>query len=93
MCLSGDEAGAVYVKLANYQSKVCNCWALWLVLNYKTFSFFSLIFLRAARHLYIYLVLYLRLDSKHEAANAYAGAAHCYKKTNTRGSGLFISSL
>ncbi|KAL3524030.1 hypothetical protein ACH5RR_016864 [Cinchona calisaya] len=27
---------------------------------------------------------HLKLDSKHEAANAYAGAAHCYKKTNIR---------
>nr|XP_043618303.1 alpha-soluble NSF attachment protein-like [Erigeron canadensis] len=26
---------------------------------------------------------YLKLDSKHEAANAYADAGHCYKKTNT----------
>ncbi|KAG6399674.1 hypothetical protein SASPL_141155 [Salvia splendens] len=27
---------------------------------------------------------HLKLDSKHEAANAYAGAAHCYKKCNTQ---------
>lgn len=26
---------------------------------------------------------YLKLDSKHEAANAFADAGHCYKKTNT----------
>ncbi|CAA2945347.1 alpha-soluble NSF attachment [Olea europaea subsp. europaea] len=26
----------------------------------------------------------MQLDSKHEAANAYADAAHCYKKTNTK---------
>lgn len=30
-------------------------------------------------------MLCLQLDSKHEAANAYADAAHCYKKTNARG--------
>ncbi|KAG6402058.1 hypothetical protein SASPL_138929 [Salvia splendens] len=27
---------------------------------------------------------HLKLDSKHEAANAYADAAHCYKKCNTQ---------
>ncbi|CAI9774939.1 unnamed protein product [Fraxinus pennsylvanica] len=27
---------------------------------------------------------HLKLDSKHEAANAYSDAAHCYKKTNTK---------
>ncbi|KAI3787278.1 hypothetical protein L1987_41637 [Smallanthus sonchifolius] len=41
---SWDQAGAVYVKLAE---------------------------------------CFLKLDSKHEAANAYADAGHCYKKTNT----------
>ncbi|MFS7943935.1 putative NSF attachment protein [Helianthus anomalus] len=41
---SWDQAGAVYVKLAE---------------------------------------CFLKLDSKHEAANAFADAAHCYKKTNT----------
>ncbi|KAJ7961130.1 Alpha-soluble NSF attachment protein [Quillaja saponaria] len=29
--------------------------------------------------------IHLKLDSKHEAANAYVGAAHCYKKTSTKG--------
>ncbi|KAJ0779925.1 putative NSF attachment protein [Helianthus annuus] len=41
---SWDQAGAVYVKLAE---------------------------------------CFLKLDSKHEAANAFADAGHCYKKTNT----------
>ncbi|KAK9076202.1 hypothetical protein SSX86_004535 [Deinandra increscens subsp. villosa] len=41
---SWDQAGAVYVKLAE---------------------------------------CFLKLDSKHEAANAYADAGHCYKKTNS----------
>lgn len=33
-------------------------------------------------------MLCLQLDSKHEAANAYA--AHCYKKTNARGAKLLF---
>lgn len=31
------------------------------------------------------MTLVLQADSKHEAATAYADAAHCYKKTNTKG--------
>ncbi|GER50913.1 alpha-soluble NSF attachment protein [Striga asiatica] len=45
MVFLGDQAGAVYVKLAN---------------------------------------CHLKLDSKHEAGNAYADAAHCYKKSNMK---------
>lgn len=44
--------------------------------------FQNLIVLQAYKSLFI---LCLQLDSKHEAANAYADAAHCYKKTNTKG--------
>ncbi|GAB4832018.1 hypothetical protein Ancab_006035 [Ancistrocladus abbreviatus] len=33
---------------------------------------------------------HLKLDSKHEAANAYAGAAHCYKKTSPQEAVSFL---
>lgn len=77
LVLSGDKAGAVYVKLANCHLKVS--YHLPLMLFY--FHSFSQIF----SVLESQFTLCSQLDSKHEAANAYADAAHCYKKSNTKG--------
>lgn len=39
----------------------------------------------------IVVVLWFKLESKHEAASAYVDAAHCYKKTNMNG--MYPSNL
>lgn len=83
LVLSGDKAGAVYVKLANCHLKVS--------VNPSVVSRLSLLLFSFGLTHKIFSVLESRfplrsqLDSKHEAANAYADAAHCYKKSNIKG--------
>lgn len=89
ICLSGDQAGAVYVKLADCHLKVILWCGLLSCAEPLGLTFFFVIFLfDASWDLSVFPTLYLQLDSKHEAANAYADAAHCYKKTNTKGAFL-----
>lgn len=38
-------------------------------------------------------ILCLQLDSKHEAAQAYVDAAHCYKKTSTNGVQWYLALI
>ncbi|KAF3652891.1 Alpha-soluble NSF attachment protein [Capsicum annuum] len=79
---SWDKAGAVYVKLANCHLKVS--------VNPSVVSRLSLLLFSFGLTHKIFSVLESRfplrsqLDSKHEAANAYADAAHCYKKSNIK---------
>lgn len=41
----------------------------------------------------MHLHLHLQSDSKHDAANAYAEAAKCYKKVNTNGMSRPLENL
>lgn len=77
--ISGDKAGSTYVKLANCHLKVSAFHVgikHWVHLSYVVIvwtEFNDSVF------------LCLQLESKHEAAQAFVDAAHCYKKTSING--------
>ena len=76
MICSGDLAGKAYLKVADCHLKV------------TSFAYGHMYWTIVC---YDNIAVYVQSDSKHDAANAYAEAAKCYKKVDTNG--MYRSNL